>query len=216
MRLTVFAASGLSGNLRLSTGWGFASVGESVYSTGDLMTLPSRLPSRLPTAALLALATTTALLLGGCAATPDPQPTETEHFSGGGGAGDPAESTEEAPVASGGESSALDRATADGLPPLGLVGCPTEELYEYSPEESRSFWKLVYTCTTPEAFDASTASLVGLGYVIDSRELGDGDYVSDRNYFQADANGGSTEVQLNLTGWPDELEYEIYVTITLP
>jgi hypothetical protein len=194
----------------LSAGRGFASVDASVHSTGDPMTLPSRLPS-----AALALAAT-ALLLGGCAAMPDPQPTETEHVSGGAGSGDPVDSPAEAPLASGEETTALDRATHDGLPALGLVGCPTEEAYEYSPEESRSFWKLVYTCTTREAFDASTASLLGLGYVIDARELGDGDYVSDRNYFQADANGGSTEVQLNLTGWPEEFEYEIYVTITLP
>lgn len=172
------------------------------------MTLTSRLPT-----ALVALAAATALVLTGCSASPVTEPTPTP-YSGGSGSSSEVVSRPEALPA--GESSGLDQATADGLPGLGLVGCPTLEEYEYSPEGYRTVWHIVYTCTTRDAFDASTESLVGLGYTVDALVIGDGDYTSDRNYFQADANGGSTEVQLNLTGWAEDLKYEIFVTITLP
>lgn len=175
------------------------------------MTLPSRLPTTL-----VALAAATALVLTGCSAMQEvTEPTPTPYLGGGGSSSEVVGAPEAAQGAAG-ESSGLDQATADGLPGLGLVDCPTLEEYEYSPEGYRTVWHLVYTCTTRDAFDASTESLAGLGYTVDALVIGDGDYISDRNYFQADANGGSTEVQLNLTGWAEDLKYEIFVTITLP
>lgn len=162
-----------------------------------------------------AIALAAAVLLSACSANPDPQPTETEP-AGAGSGGESSIVDEGAPAASSGDGSALDRATADGLPELGLVECPTSTEYEYSPEGYRTVWHIVYACTNRDAFDATTANLVGAGYFLDPLVISSGSNVSERNYLQADANGGSTEVQLNLVGGPEELEFEIYVTLTLP
>jgi hypothetical protein len=171
------------------------------------MTMPSLLLR-----SLLVVTTATALLAG-CSA-PDPSPRATE-YAGGGSADDAAEGAASGDAGDG-SASGLARATADGLPGLGITECPELDDYEYSSNSGRSFWHLVYTCTSRDAFDATTASLVAEGYDASPLVISEGNNVSERNYFQADANGGSTEVQLNLVGSPDELEFEIFVTVTLP
>jgi len=164
---------------------------------------------------LLALAALTLTLgMTGCAAAaPVPTPTP---FAAGGGA--PAEdgSVSDAPSGEGSGTSVLDRAAADGMPELGIVPCDQLDEYEYSPPGGRYAWSFVFTCTSRDAYDATAAALGSSGYESSPLVISEGSYVSERNYFLADANGGSTDVQLSIAGAPDELQYKVFVTLTLP
>lgn len=111
---------------------------------------------------------------------------------------------------------ALARAANDGMPGLPITVCGQLDEYEYLPTDGNTQWHFVFTCAERDAFDSTAAALVAGGYVASPLVISEGDYVSERNYLQAAANGGSTEVQLNLVGSPGELEFEIYVTLTLP
>jgi hypothetical protein len=171
--------------------------------------------SPLASSRLLVLATAGLLLLGGCAAAPAPSPTPTDYAGGSGEAPEPAtgSSSSEAPAAA---NSGLVQASADGMPALGIRECPVLDEYTYSPTSGNTVWHFVYTCTSRDAFDATTAELVASGYDLTPLVISEGNTVSERNHLRADATGGDTQVQLNLVGHPGELEFEIYVTLTLP
>lgn len=162
---------------------------------------------------LVLVAVAAALLLAGCAAAdPEPDATLGAGASGGGAGSEPTGDDSVGAETAGG----LGQATADGMPALGLVECPQLDDYEYSTTGSQLFWRLAYTCSSRDAFDASAAALVAAGYEASPLVISDGANISERNHLQADANGGSTEVQLNIVGSPADLEYEVYVVITCP
>ncbi len=161
------------------------------------------------TITLSALAVTALAItaLTGCA--------EDEVALGGGSASEPAQGGQIEDAAAGAESP-LAQATIDDLPGMPITECPQAAGYEHSVNGSRSFWHLVYTCTDRAAFDATGAAFVAGGYESTPLVISEGANVSERNHLLADANGGSTEVQLNLVGSGDDLEFEIYITIELP
>lgn len=171
--------------------------------------MPRHIPARAVTALGLTL-----ICLAGCAG-PAPVPTATSFAGGGAGT---AEEGHDAGMASSAETGAsvLDRAATDGMPELGIVPCDQLDEYEYSPPGGRYTWSFVFTCTSRDAYDATTTTLIGSGYESSPLVISEGSYVSERNYFLADANGGSTDVQLSIAGAPDELRYEVFVTLTLP
>lgn len=169
------------------------------------------MPVRTTTLSALAVTALTIAALTGCA--------EEDLALGGGSSSETTEeaAVEEADVVEGDDKgSPVEQATADGLPSLPITECPQGTGYEYSSESGRSVWHLVYTCTDRTAYDATGASLVAEGYESSPTVISESDPISERNHLLADANGGSTQVQLNLVGSDGELEFEIYVTIDLP
>lgn len=161
-------------------------------------------------------ATIAVLALTGCSGSPAPSPTETDAAAGASGAG-PGSEPGTGGAAAPGDGGALASAEADGMPALPLVPCPGEYEYSVDPSGSRTLWRFDYTCVDSSAFDASTAALVAEGYDLYQEGVyGDATNVSNYNLFQADANGGSTEVSLKVVGSPGDLDYSIVVTLTLP
>lgn len=167
-----------------------------------------------PSHAFFVLLVSTALVLSGCASTSEGASTGTGSTSGSDG-GDSGASTPD-DGASGTSGSAMDRAAADGMPSLGLSECPELEEYEYRPSSGNTQWFFSYVCPSRDAYDASVAAVLAQGYDESVTAASTVDYLAERNHLQAAANGGSTEVQLSITGSPDELTFEIYVTLTLP
>ena len=161
----------------------------------------------------LVLTAVVILALSGCSDDAMPLPEETQ-FGGGGisAGGDSATDGGEA----GGESDPFETAAADGMPGIPLTGCAQRDDYEYLPSEDREFWHFTFTCADRAAYDATAADVAATGYAPDSLVISEGTYVSERNLLTADANGGYTEVQLSLEGFDNELEFEIFVTITTP
>jgi hypothetical protein len=172
------------------------------------MSLTSRFALAVLSAAVVAGALTA------CSGIVEPEPTEIAGAGADSSAEQQADSEQSSPAGSSGD--AFDQAANDGMPGLGLVGCDQLDDYEYLPTSGNTQWHFVFTCMSRDAYDGSAAALVAAGYEASPLVISEGDYVSERTYLQADANGGSTEVQLNLVGSPDELEFEIYVTLTLP
>jgi hypothetical protein len=170
--------------------------------------MSTRTPLAL-TAAVIAI-----LALSGCGDDAAPQPEETEFAVGGSGQSGDGEGDAEG-AESAGDLDPIAQATAEGLPGIPLTGCDQLDDYEYSPSVDREFWHLTFTCADRAAYDQTAAAVEASGYTPDSLVISEGDYVSERNLLTADANGGYTEVQLSIEGF-DELEYEIFVTITLP
>lgn len=169
---------------------------------------------KLRSRTIFVLLASTALVLSGCASTSEGVSTGTGSTSGSEG-GDSGASAPDGGVA-GSSGSAMDRAAADGMPSLGLSECPELEEYEYRPSSGNTQWYFSYVCPSRDAFDASVAALLEQGYDESATVISSGDYLAERNHLQAAANGGSTEVQLNIMGDPVELDFEIYVTLTLP
>jgi hypothetical protein len=166
-------------------------------------------------AGLLLTVAMAALALTGCGAPAEPVPTD---FAGGGGTTEQGAEGSGTGSTGGGGDAALAQAAADGMPGLGITACPDSDTYEFSPGagSGRSVWHFVFTCESRDAFDATASALVADGYEADPLVISEEPNVSERNRLGADANGGFTEVQLNLVGEPGDLEFEIYVTITLP
>lgn len=167
-----------------------------------------------PSRVLLILVASAALVLSGCAAEPDAGKPAAGASGEVDGSGDSGASTPEGDAGTSG--SALAQAAKDGMPDVGLVECPELTEYEYRPTSGNTQWYFKYVCPSRDAFDATVAALLAKGYDESPGVYSTGDYMVERNHLQAGANGGSTEAQLNITGSPDELEFEIYITLTLP
>lgn len=174
---------------------------------GPVLTMRSR------TRALLLPAAVLAVLLTGCAVdadAPGPSATSTDVALGtvpGGGGDSPASGTDD-------QKSGLAQAASDEMPAVPLTECAELVSYEYRPTEFNLQWAFEYLCTSREAFDTTTAALLAEGFTqSQTMSAGNESYISDWNHFIAPL-WGVTDVDLKITGDPDELEYVVLVTVT--
>ncbi len=155
---------------------------------------------------LVLLAAVAVLALGACAA-PDPVPTPAITI-GGGSPTDP-EASSDAPAADG------DGVSADGMPALPLEPCDELASSDASETEFDVQWSFEYVCTSREAFDASVAALDALGTLEHpvSSQVGDESYIRDSHHFIGEWEGRVLDVDLSLSGSPEDLEMRYLVTL---
>lgn len=165
--------------------------------------------ARNPLLLLLGIAAT--LSLAACAAGPAPGPTDSPPAMSGAGTGG-TESTDTSPASGEGP------VRADGMPELPLEGCGELVDSEVSETGVDTQWSFTFECAARDAFDATVAALDALGTLAHPQAavLGNDTYLSDRHHFIGDWDGQVLDVDLALTGAPDELEYVYLVTLRKP
>ncbi len=103
----------------------------------------------------------------------------------------------------------------DGMPDLPLQGCG--ELVESSTNETDvdRQWRFEFECDSRDAFDAAVAGLAALGTLdhAQNQQLGTESYLSDINHFIGQPDGRTLDVNLKLTGQPDDVEVVYLVTL---
>jgi len=166
------------------------------------MTLRSRL--LLPTALLLTA------VLAACGA-PSPEATE-RALEGGSGSGQPGATSEQQPQPGAGAGPLI----VEGMPVSGrLHGCDEVVGETVNETEFDTQWRWEFVCTSRDAFDASTAELDADAALTRTQSMvaGDASYISDWHHWIGSFGGGVLDVDLKLTGSPDDLEMVYLVTL---
>jgi len=163
---------------------------------------------------LLALGAAVLLGLTGCATGPA-QPAGSP--TAGGSDADPAATTDQPAGDAGGSggSTGAGPVRGDGMPDLPLKGCG--ELVESTKTETDADWqwRFEFECDARDAYDASVAAIGALGTFEQSihQQLGSETYLSDWDHFIGQPTGRTLDIDLKLTGRPDDVEIVYLVTL---
>ena len=166
-------------------------------------TVAMSMPFRLLVAGAVAV-----LALTGCA-TPAPEPSATllaGETTGEGSATSPAPAE---------GTTAAGPVQAEGMPELPLEGCGELVESEVTETDFDTQWSFEFACTSRDAFDASVAALDAAGTLAHTVNsvLGNDSYLSDKHHFIGEVGGQVLDVDLTLTGDPDDVEVVYLVTL---
>lgn len=168
----------------------------------DQHTVAMSMPRRLVVAAAAMIALT------GCSG-PAPAPTSTLLL------GETGESESGTSPGSVGGSTADGPVSAEGMPELPLEGCGELVEAETTETDFDTQWRFEFACTSRDAFDASVAALDAAGTLAHTVNsvLGNDSYLSDKHHFIGEVGGQVLDVDLTLTGDPDDVEVVYLVTL---